>query len=81
MMGSRSKSEDHKPIKYINKDTDPIKRVNFPNAAIKGDRNPSTEIRKIGHIVKLASTSIDRKQSDVMRMMMIDVSRPLLCAR
>jgi len=53
MMCIRARSEHHKSIKYNNGIKDLIKRINFLNATMEGDRNLFTEIRKIMHIVKL----------------------------
>jgi len=65
-MGKFSRSEYiyRKSIKYINKNKDLIKHVNFLNAATEGEKNPLTEIRKIKHTAKLVSVSIGGHQSD-----------------
>ena len=47
IMRNRSRSEYNKSVRYINKNRDLIKRVNFLNATVDGDTNLFTEIRKI----------------------------------
>jgi len=59
LMRNQSRAEYHKAVKYINKNKELIKRVNFLDATIKGDKNLFSEIRKIKQGSKVVSNTID----------------------
>lgn len=64
VMRNKTRTAYHKAVKYINKNKEYIKRCNFLNASLQGDKNLFKEIRKTKQNNKIVSNCIDGLQDN-----------------